>query len=880
MDPAGGTTYATMGNTQLLTVPFAMYAANAGTSGATGATGPTGPTGLAGTNGATGPTGSGVGPTGPTGPTGLVGPTGSGVGPTGPTGPTGLNGTNGTNGATGAAGTNGTNGSTGPVGPTGSTGAAGTNGTNGATGATGATGAAGATGATGVSLWTAATNYIYPTGNLNIQVANNATPQYGIYSINANTIVGSAGVFGQHINTALGTGLGFNQVMAGVKGEEHWGYANHFGVAGYNYDDLVSYPYGGVIGAATTQDNPAVWGALGYKTSGTTEFGGYFSGKIALQTGTYYSSFVSGTQLANINYTLPVAQGVANSFLKNDGTGILSWAAPTSYVAGSGTLNYIPLWTPDGATIGISRLQQNVNTIYTSAYTFRTPAFGVYANNTSDIWSISASNSGGSIIDGTAWGFSNNGGGGIIGLNEAAGQYKAGVQGMLWNSTSNNVAGVLGSNEANITLGALSYKDNAGLWYGAYGQNSATLLGYLGSATYGAYGQYDATKFGYLGSASYGAYAQYDVNHFAQIGTSSFGSASYNNGAVLGEAAALGYHWGSTDGTGYICSSTMVGVLGRALYGSNYHAGVQGTTYATDPGTRTSGVIGIFTDATTTWGALAYKTSASATYGVFGTAAYAFGTGKVIATPSTSVGGGFFGDLMGAQIQGNVYGTYTSGTNYGLYSNGNVYTNGLSVQLQDVSTANQKSIGGGNSNMAVLYGNVSTDVTVQAAGTSQLANGTCIVKYSDAFAGVLSSTETPVISITPYGPNALYVESTNENGFVVKDMNGNSNVKFSYVVIGKRSGYENPTLPSEVIAKDYVSKITLGLHNDGDVSTNGQGLYYENGKLTVGVHSSLLNNVSDKSSEINTDAVKTGITGAIVNPSNSKGGTSAAKVIK
>lgn len=73
MDPAGGTTFTNMGVDQLLTVPYAMYAANAGVPGATGATGvtgvtgPTGATGLDGVNGVTGATGT-DGATGATGP--------------------------------------------------------------------------------------------------------------------------------------------------------------------------------------------------------------------------------------------------------------------------------------------------------------------------------------------------------------------------------------------------------------------------------------------------------------------------------------------------------------------------------------------------------------------------------------------------------------------------------------------------------------------------------------------------------------------------------------------------------------------------------------------------------------------------------------------
>ncbi len=89
-----GSGYTDMGATQLLSVPYALYAQSAGTAGATGPTGPTGPIGPTGANGATGATGAtGTGTPGATGATGPTGPTGTGTtgatGPTGPTGPTG-----------------------------------------------------------------------------------------------------------------------------------------------------------------------------------------------------------------------------------------------------------------------------------------------------------------------------------------------------------------------------------------------------------------------------------------------------------------------------------------------------------------------------------------------------------------------------------------------------------------------------------------------------------------------------------------------------------------------------------------------------------------------------------------------------------------------
>jgi hypothetical protein len=86
VDVTGGNNFIDMGTTQLVSVPYALFAANAanGPSGATGPQGNAGPTGL---TGGIGPTGA-SGPTGVTGATGLQGITG-GTGATGITGPTG-----------------------------------------------------------------------------------------------------------------------------------------------------------------------------------------------------------------------------------------------------------------------------------------------------------------------------------------------------------------------------------------------------------------------------------------------------------------------------------------------------------------------------------------------------------------------------------------------------------------------------------------------------------------------------------------------------------------------------------------------------------------------------------------------------------------------
>jgi hypothetical protein len=105
IDTLGGSAYISMGTTQMMSVPYALYAKKSGTPGVTGNDGAMGNTGI------TGATGS-VGSTGATGSTGSMGSTGV-TGNSGSTGSTGVIGATGADGAlnawslTGNAGTNG-----------------------------------------------------------------------------------------------------------------------------------------------------------------------------------------------------------------------------------------------------------------------------------------------------------------------------------------------------------------------------------------------------------------------------------------------------------------------------------------------------------------------------------------------------------------------------------------------------------------------------------------------------------------------------------------------------------------------------------------------------------------------------------------------------
>ena len=226
---------------------------------------------------------------------------------------------------------------------------------------------------------------------------------------------------------------------------------------------------------------------------------------------------------------------------------------------------------------------------------------------------------------------------------------------------------------------------------------------------------------------------------------------------------------------------------------------------------------------------MAYQRTGGTEYGGYFTT-YTSGTGKD-SEVKVNNGIGAWGDLFGADIHGKVYGTYTEGENYAMYSNGTVFKNDLDVHLQQSNNKN-----------TVLYTNVSTDVTVQTSGYATLSNGESNIAFAESFSNAVSSESAIVVTVTPVGnSNGVYLAEVNKSGFkVVENNGGKSNVTVTYIAIGKRAGYENPQLPEEVVDIEYTSNLARGLHNDGDTETDGEGLYYENGKLIVGVHSSTL----------------------------------------
>jgi hypothetical protein len=283
-------------------------------------------------------------------------------------------------------------------------------------------------------------------------------------------------------------------------------------------------------------------------------------------------------------------------------------------------------------------------------------------------------------------------------------------------------------------------------------------------------------------------------------------------------------------GTGYDFNGSNTAIEGVSYWGDTLSFGTAGWNY-NDYG-RSGGVLGANYFGGY-WGSLGYKNSGGNLYGVYASAAgWGTGGGKAGQQAMTNIGLGSWGDLFGAEIHGQVYGIYTEGANYAIFSHGTTYKDNLDVHLQDK----------GNGENAVLYTYVATDVCVQTCGTATLSSGKASVSFDPSFSAIVSNKEPIVITVTPVGEsNGVFVTNASATGFSVSENNaGKSNVTVNYIAIGKRAGYEKPQLASEVVQSGYTDKIARGLSNDGDLNAKGEGLYYENGQLVVGLHPSLL----------------------------------------
>ena len=274
-DPAGGTNYTIIGTSQLMSVPYALYAKTAGNSmpgpqGAIGATGAEGQQGIIGATGATGAEGPQgiIGATGADGQQGIMGATGA----DGQQGIIGATGADGQQGATGVAGANGQQGATGVTGADGTQGIIGATGAQGLQGVMGMTGNTGAQGLLGVTGAQGLQGLIGFTGNQGLQGSTGSTGAQGIQgAAGIKGTTGSTGTQGlQGLIGATGTtgaagiiGSTGAQGLQGITGNT--GAQGIQGIAGIKGTTGSTGPQGlqGAIGATGAQGLQGIIGTTG-----------------------------------------------------------------------------------------------------------------------------------------------------------------------------------------------------------------------------------------------------------------------------------------------------------------------------------------------------------------------------------------------------------------------------------------------------------------------------------------------------------------------------------------------------------------------------------------------------------------------------------------
>jgi hypothetical protein len=87
--------------------------------------------------------------------------------------------------------------------------------------------------------------------------------------------------------------------------------------------------------------------------------------------------------------------------------------------------------------------------------------------------------------------------------------------------------------------------------------------------------------------------------------------------------------------------------------------------------------------------------------------------------------------------------------------------------------------------------------TMEDFGEAQLVNGSVAVRIDPAFANAIDQSKGYLVFVTPDGDTkGLFVAMRSANGFVVREsQGGRSNVQFSYRIVAKPFGKDEPRLP-------------------------------------------------------------------------------------
>lgn len=223
-------------------------------------------------------------------------------------------------------------------------------------------------------------------------------------------------------------------------------------------------------------------------------------------------------------------------------------------------------------------------------------------------------------------------------------------------------------------------------------------------------------------------------------------------------------------------------------------------------------------------GVYAYGETSSSLKNGYG--AYCIGTdvhyGKNV--QKTGIGIAAKGSLIGQWTKGDLYGMNVQGERYSLYVDGKQYTNDVITELHD----------NGNDERIATYVPTSMTADIYMKGIGTLINGKAHIEFDKQYTSIISSTEPVYITVTPLGQTeGIYLSEVKSKGFDVAENNdGKSNVKFTWIAIATKKGYEKPNNIPEILAKNYdenMRKVMNKTHSDVDhLETN---MYWDGKEL-------------------------------------------------
>ena len=443
-------------------------------------------------------------------------------------------------------------------------------------------------------------------------------------------------------------------------------------------------------------------------------------------------------------------------------------------VGGSGTTNYVPVWT-SSSNLGSSVIYQSGNNLGIGT---TTPPYSLSVKdsvNEAAIVGQEASNDGTGIA-GNALG---SGGHGVEGVSVS--QAGIGVYGADTSHASGGV-GVQGEADGPTAYGVIGKASNtAGENYGVYGQTaSPDGIGVAG---------------GNLSTTGNGIGVTGESSSTAGI-------------AVLGNATATtGANFG-VKGATYSSGGNGVYAVSNATTGENYglsaiNASPDGEAISASNSSTTGSSIAVaaITDSDDGVAVLASGASPAMTsvderpIGVWGTTNQNSGVGLVGtndngiavegANNADNLATGLFENNETTDFQGPVviaHGVGYDGTCI-MDVSGNLSCTGSKSAVVPVDAG---------SRMVALYAVEAPDNWFEDIGSGQLANGSAVVQLEPTFAQTVNSEVEYHVFLTPNGDcKGLYVANKTAGSFEVRELGGGkASVGFDYRIVARRKGYE------------------------------------------------------------------------------------------